>query len=92
MLITICAAIIILQCSLLEAKIELPAEWHMWKSSHGKEYASESEEIERHIVWQSNKRYIQTHNLFNDTFGFTLEMNEFGDLVSCRQCATILHR
>lgn len=48
---------------------------------HGKEYGSTEEELMRHTVWESNKKYIDNHNEHADTLGFTLAMNEFGDLV-----------
>ena len=49
---------------------------------HGKEYGSTEEELMRHTVWESNKKYIDNHNEHDDTLGFTLAMNEFGDLVN----------
>jgi len=52
----------------------------MWKRMHGKEYDSTEEELMRHTVWESNKKYIDNHNEHADTLGFTLAMNEFGDL------------
>lgn len=57
------------------------AEWNLWKVEHGKEYSSEDEELERHAVWLSNMKYIQQHNANSDIHGFTLAMNEFGDMV-----------
>ena len=47
---------------------------------HGKEYSTELEELDRHAIWQSNKKYIDEHNANAESFGFTLAMNEFGDL------------
>jgi len=38
--------------------------------------------VERHVVWMSNKKYIEQHNMHADELGFTLKMNKFGDLVS----------
>ena len=39
----------------------------------------------RHSVWESNKKYIDTHNDdAADQLGYTLAMNEFGDLVGFR--------
>ena len=64
------------------AKFEFLEEWEMWKEQHGKGYQSEREELERHLVWLSNKKYIDQHNVNTDIFGFTLAMNHFGDLVS----------
>jgi len=59
---------------------DFPEEWEAWKQEHSKTYASDEEELRRHIIWQSNKKYIDGHNEHSDTFGFTLKMNEFGDL------------
>ena len=64
------------------AKFEFLEEWEMWKGQHGKGYHSEREELERHLVWLSNKKYIDQHNANTDFFGFTLAMNHLGDLVS----------
>ena len=43
---------------------------------------SKQEELERHIIWLSNKKYIEEHNANTDKFGYTLSLNQFGDLVS----------
>ena len=64
------------------AKFEFREEWNLWKTQHGKSYSEEREELERHIVWLSNRKYIEQHNANADIFGFTLRMNQFGDLVS----------
>jgi len=64
------------------ARFEFLEEWQMWKQQHRKEYQSEREELERHLVWLSNKKYIEQHNANSDIFGFTLAMNHFGDLVA----------
>ena len=49
---------------------------------HNKVYATEIEELTRHIIWQSNKMYIDEHNAHEKVFGFTLGLNKFCDLVS----------
>jgi len=59
---------------------DFPEEWEVWKQEHNKKYGSEEEELHRHITWQSNKKYIDGHNEHSDAFGFTLKMNEFGDM------------
>jgi len=64
------------------AKFEFLEEWETWKEQHGKGYQSEQEELERHFIWLSNKKYIDQHNANSDSFGFTLAMNHFADLVS----------
>ena len=36
--------------------------------------------MRRNTIWQSNKKYIETHNANSDKFGYSLGMNGFGDL------------
>ena len=57
-------------------------EWSKWKSVHDRNYTNDLEELERHLVWLSNKVYIDQHNANAHIFGFTLAMNHLGDLVS----------
>lgn len=64
------------------AKFEFLEEWETWKEQHGKGYQSEREELERHLIWLSTKKYIDQHNANSDIFGFTLAINHFADLVS----------
>ena len=33
----------------------------------------------RHVIWQANQQYIDTHNRYNASFGYTLAMNRLGD-------------
>ncbi len=66
------------------AHYELLEEWNLWKDQYGRSYGSEQEDLERHIVWLSNKKYIEQHNTNAHIFGFTLAMNHFGDMVSKR--------
>ena len=65
-----------------KARFTLTEEWKAWKSYHGKNYESELEEIEKHIVWQSNKEYVDKHNANAHIFGFNLDLNHLGDMVS----------
>ena len=65
-----------------KAKFEHHEEWKAWKVTHSKNYVSEEQEIERHIVWLSNKEYIDQHNANAHLFGFTLALNHFGDMVN----------
>ena len=60
---------------------ELMEEWELWKNQHGKSYRHRMEELERHIIWASNRKYIEEHNANADIFGYTVAMNRFGDLV-----------
>lgn len=57
-------------------------EWVAWKLEHTKVYYHTEEEMIRQRVWVSNKEYIDEHN-FNhaNKLGYTLAMNQFGDLV-----------
>ena len=57
-------------------------EWQLWKTEHGKSYESQKEELERHLVWLSNREYINAHNKNAHILGFTLAMNHLGDIVS----------
>ena len=59
-------------------------EWSMWKGQHQKTYENDLEELNSHVVWLSNKKYIEAHNQNAHVFGFTLAMNHFADLVSTR--------
>lgn len=65
---------------ILIACAEFPPEWHAWKATHGISYESEHEERRRHVVWQQNQEYIDQHNKYKEQFGYTLEMNKFGDM------------
>ena len=40
------------------------------------------EELQRHFVWLANKKYIEQHNANAQEFGYTLGINQYGDLVS----------
>ncbi len=67
--------------SAVHPKFEFVEEWHLWKSRHEKVYDSHLVELERHITWLSNKKYIEQHNKNAHIFGFELAMNQFGDMV-----------
>ena len=57
-------------------------EWEAWKKEHSRVYESDDIELRRHIIWESNMQFVTEHNAHTDEFGFTVEMNEFADLVS----------
>lgn len=67
----------------LEPRYQFVEEWHLWKSQHSKSYVSEREELERHLVWLSNREYILQHNANyrEGVLGFKLALNRFADLV-----------
>nr|BAG74343.1 silicatein-M2 [Ephydatia fluviatilis] len=64
----------------MAVQYEFVEEWHLWKGQNNKRYASELEELERHTIWLSNKKYVEEHNARADAFGYTLAMNNLGDL------------
>lgn len=82
----ISAALLVGACSIaLCAKMpqyEFVEEWNLWKGQHQKKYDSELEDLDKHLVWLSNKKFIELHNANSHIFGFDLAMNHFGDLVS----------
>ncbi len=43
-------------------------------------YEEELEEFRRHTIWQANQKFVNAHNTYAYKFGYTLDMNEFGDL------------
>ena len=57
------------------------ADWQLWKSVHNKLYRSSEEERDRYSIWRSNKAFIEAHNNNSAEFGYTVRMNQFGDLV-----------
>ena len=57
-------------------------EWEAWKEEHGKVYESDEIEQRRYAIWESNMKYVNEHNARADESGFTVEINEFADLVS----------
>ena len=63
------------------SKVQLRAEWSSWKRTHQKKYSTSVQDLERYVVWLSNRAYINYHNSFASNFGFYLAMNKFGDLV-----------
>ena len=67
--------------SAVQPKFEFVEEWQLWKARHSKIYDTEILELERHLTWLSNKKYIEQHNANSHIFGFTLAMNRFGDMV-----------
>ena len=65
------------RCSPLEASED---EWKDWKQRHQKMYGDASEEGMRRAVWTNNYQKVSSHN--EARLGFSLEMNEFADMVS----------
>ena len=53
---------------------------YAWQENE-KEYSTDEEELQRHMIWEANKNYVDNHNEHADVFGFTLAMNQLADLV-----------
>ena len=56
-------------------------QWEAWKVTHSRNYLSLVEELERFVIWRANQAFIDYHNSYAHKLGFTLRMNQFGDLV-----------
>lgn len=67
------------------------SEWLGWKAKHEKSYESNIHELEKYVTWISNSALIEAHNKLSSDFGYTLAMNQFGDLVrSCKTGSNLL--
>lgn len=60
---------------------ELDPHWETFKSTHNKQYDAQFEFVRR-LIWESNLKYIQRHNLEYDMglHSYSLGMNAYGDL------------
>ena len=75
-------AVCVFTLGMTDVQYQHPEEWDLWKTEHGKSYESQREELDRHLVWLSNREYINAHNANSHIFGYTLAMNHLGDIVS----------
>ena len=73
--------------SLASVRHSFMEEWTLWKKEHGKDYSTDEDEQEKFAVWLENKDYIKSHNLKQDSLGFTLSLNQFADMVSITCCS-----
>ena len=64
----------------LTSAFDYTTEWEMWKMEHGKQYATEKEEMIRRTVFESNFNYINNHNANSKTLGYKLALNEYADI------------
>lgn len=62
---------------------ESSREWESWKSTHSKNYDSKLEELEKHIIWHSNKAYVDQHNINAElgVYSYHVKLNHLGDMV-----------
>ena len=79
-----CVIVLLLLLSLgaVVSAFQYTEEWEAWKKEYGRSYESADIELRRQIIWESNMIFVNEHNTHADEFGFTVEMNEFADLVS----------
>ena len=68
---------------------KLDVEWQQWKAKYGKTYQVDAEESVRKLIWLDNWKFVQKHNSENHTF--TVETNEFADLVAKLYSSYDLH-
>jgi len=61
----------------------LDGEWEIFKTQHNKQYGDD-EELMRRLIFESNVRFIQKHNLEFDRgmHTYTVGMNEYGDMTA----------
>ncbi|XP_047381022.1 procathepsin L [Sciurus carolinensis] len=59
----------------------LEAQWHEWKTKHGKTYGM-NEEGQRRAEWEKNMKMIELHNgeYSQGKHSFVMAMNAFGDM------------
>lgn len=65
--------------------------WTQWKLKYAKSYESTLHELEHHLVWLSNKKYIDHHNANQHIFGYTLALNHLGDMVLIKKSIATVH-
>lgn len=75
---------------LTEPVYQLHTQWHIWKARHTRTYGSSQEDIERHLIWLSNLKYIEGHNANHHVFGYRLSMNQYGDMTDLEYKTNIL--
>ena len=76
--------------SIPSISFQFPEQWQAWKTAYFKNYTSQVEELDRHLVWLSNKKYIESHNANSHIFGYTLELNKFADMVRLCMLLTLV--
>ena len=72
-------AVLCLQAGLVRPDTAIEEDWYAWKGRHEKAYSGEAEEGEKRGVWEKNYWLVKEHN--NAALSFSLELNEFADLV-----------
>jgi len=73
-------AILLIALPLLICSLTLKESFNTWTQLHGKEYKSAQEYNHRFNVYKQNLDFIENHNRLS--LGFTVAMNQFGDLTA----------
>ena len=68
-------------CVCVELAFKTDREWLKFKENYSRSYESVVHELERYVTWKSNLAFIGAHNELKDEFGYTLAMNQYGDMV-----------
>lgn len=77
-----CEFVLLAALAVLATGFQYTEEWKAWKKEYGRTYRSDEVELHRHIIWENNMHFVKEHNAHVDELGFTVEMNEFADMVS----------
>lgn len=83
--IILCALFALVQANTVDLSFKYDSKWLSWKQEHDKAYESDIHELEKYVTWVSNNAMIEAHNKLESDFGYTLGMNQFGDMVSHMQ-------
>ena len=68
------------KCIIDVSDSELQNQFSYFMSKYEKSYANDDEQNLRYQIFKNNYRRIEEHNLNNKALGYTLRMNQFGDL------------
>ena len=62
----------------------LDSYWNQFKAHHGKKYSNGEEEAKRRLIFESNVKYINQHNMEADVgkHSYWLKMNKYGDMTA----------
>ncbi|XP_017556717.1 procathepsin L [Pygocentrus nattereri] len=65
-----------------ESEEESPTDWTLWKKANRVTYEEEADDMERKVIWETNRRMIDENNkkFHIGISSFTMAMNKYGDL------------
>jgi len=87
--VAVCCVLAALAAPMLDN--ELNGDWELYKSVHGKNYASSQEETLRRMIWEGHVEYIAKHNREFDLglHTYTVGTNEYADMSNEEFVATL---